>query len=276
MQQLHLSILEIMERYARAALVTGASNGIGRAIAIELAKSCGLVWVNYVRNADAAAETVAAVEREGARGRAIQADVAVPDDVARMMGTVTADGLDVLVNNAGGVAGLGDTSVFDIEVRALRAIFEFNLFSAVLATQHLARHLRERGAPGRVVNIGSVLGGPATAGPLAYSAAKAALAEFTKTAAVTLAPHKITVNCVAPGFIANTRSGDGWTPRMRAEMPIRIPLGGGKPADVAAAVAFLCSDAAGYVTGETLAVDGGFLAYGAYPGTLPDRSAPVD
>jgi 3-oxoacyl-[acyl-carrier protein] reductase len=100
-------------------------------------------------------------------------------------------------------------------------------------------------------------------------ASKAGMIGFSKALAQEIATRNITVNCVAPGFIDDTRSSDGWDVQTRLELPVRVPLGAGRPADVAAAVAFLCSPEAAYITGTTLAVDGGFLADGAYPGTRP-------
>ncbi len=241
------------ELTGKRALVTGASRGIGAAIAMSLAEKGADVAITYERSADRAAEVVQAIERMGRRGIAIQADSADPaavkrsvDDAARTLG-----GLDILVNNA--AIALYDT-IADIDVAKIDALLSVNVRSPILAAQAAIPHLR---AGGRIVTIGSagaerIVGDTGTV----YFMTKSALHSFTRGLARELGPRDITVNLVQPGSTdtdMNPANGD-FSDFQRA----LIPLGRyGEPQDVAAAVTFLASPAARHITGTILTVDGG-------------------
>lgn len=260
----------------RVALVTGASGGIGRAIAYALAADA-IVWVGYHHNADGAAATVQHIDDTGGLARAVQGNVADPDDITAMLEAAhqTTGQIDILVNNAGGGgSATGDGSLLDLQRQGLEDTFALNLFGSVDLTRLVATRLIERGATGSIVNIGSILGHVVSTDYLAYNAAKAAVSNFTQTAALALAPNRITVNCVAPGFIGGTKNEPGWTAAAQRDIPFRIPLHVGRPDDIAAAVRFLTSPDARYITGQTLLVDGGFSIDGVYPGSRQNQATP--
>jgi 3-oxoacyl-[acyl-carrier protein] reductase len=234
------------------ALVTGASRGIGAAVARELAADGWAVGVNYRSDADGAAATVAAIEGAGGQALAVGGDVTngaadIFGPVEERFGTVTC-----LVNNAGisrdGLAmQLGDDEWDDV--------LQTNLTAAFRMTRHAVKKM-VRARQGRIINIASVVGPRANAGQANYAAAKAGLIGFTKTVAAEVAKRGVTVNAVAPGFIATDMTADLLDGAIE-----RIPARrAGTPEDVAAAVRFLASDAAGYVTGTTVFVDGGLSA----------------
>jgi 3-oxoacyl-[acyl-carrier protein] reductase len=235
------------------ALVTGASRGIGAAIARELAADGWNVAVAYRSDADGAAETVAAVESAGRRAVAVSGEISDPEaadrlvDEAGELGTVLA-----LVNNAGVRAdGLAMQMADDEWDR----VVDTNLSAAFRLTRRALRGMI-RARYGRIVNVASVVGPRANAGQANYAAAKAGLIGMTKTVAAEVAKRGVTVNAVAPGFIETDMTAD--IPReVLAAVPARRP---GRPEEVAAAVGFLASDAAGYVMGTTLFVDGGMSA----------------
>ena len=234
------------------ALVTGASRGIGAAVAKELAADGWTVGVNYRSDADGAAATVAAIEAAGGQAVAVGGDVTDGAEdlfapLEERFGPVLC-----LVNNAGirhdGLAlQLGDDEWDEV--------LETNLTAAFRLTRRAVKGMiRKR--HGRIINIASVVGPRANAGQANYAAAKAGLIGFTKTVAAEVAKRGVTVNAVAPGFIATDMTAD-----MLESAIERIPARrAGTPEDVAAAVRFLASDAAGYVTGTTVFVDGGLSA----------------
>ena len=241
----------------KVALVTGGSRGLGRAIAIRLATQGADVAISYRGNEAAAAATTAAVEALGRRALAVQADVrdqeAAEALVKRVLGAFGR--LDILVNNAGITR---DDLIMRMSADAWRDVLETNLFGAFYATKAVTRPmLKARG--GRIVNITSVSGQAGQIGQANYSSAKAGLIGLTKATARELASRGITANAVAPGFVV-TELTENLNEDLKAQIVERTPLGRfGTPEEIAAAVAFLASDEAAYITGQVLAVDGGLV-----------------
>jgi 3-oxoacyl-[acyl-carrier protein] reductase len=230
----------------RRALVTGASRGIGRAIARELAGAGASVVVAY-RSAGEEAEAVAT----DVRGRAIRADVSSPEEAARLV--EEAGELDVLVNNAGLTR---DGLLARMPDADWRDVLETNLSSVFYTCRAAVRPMMKRRA-GAIVNVASVVGLHGNPGQTNYSASKAGIIGFTKALARELGGRGVRANVVAPGYIS-TRLTDEISEEMRDLMLRSTPLGRlGDPEDVAGAVRFLCSDAAAFITGEVLLVDGG-------------------
>ncbi|AMB46590.1 SDR family oxidoreductase [Methylobacterium sp. AMS5] len=241
------------ELAGRRALVTGASRGIGAAIALALAERGADVAITYERSAERAAEVVRAIEARGRRGVAIQADSADAAAVKRSVEAAAGElgGLDILVNNAGIARGgpLSEMPLADID-----ALLAVNIRSVVLASQAAIPHL---GEGGRIISIGSCLGERVPfPGVTVYSMTKSALLSFTRGLARELGPQGITVNLVQPGSTeTDMNPSDGAQSDLQRAM---TALGHyGRPEDVAAAVAFLASPAARQITGTTLTVDGG-------------------
>jgi 3-oxoacyl-[acyl-carrier protein] reductase len=236
------------------ALVTGASRGIGAAIAIALAADGWPVAVNYRSDADAAAATVAAITAAGGSGAAFQGDVADPAAAALLVDAVHEQlgPIGVLVNNAGLRA---DGLALSLSDEDWSRVLETNLGGTHRLTRAVMREMI-RARYGRVINIASVIGPRANAGQANYAASKAAVIAFTKTAAVEVARRGVTINAVAPGLI-DTDMTEGIPDTLAARVPAQRA---GTPQEVAAAVAFLASDAASYITATTLYVDGGLSA----------------
>ncbi|MDQ5832698.1 MAG: 3-oxoacyl-[acyl-carrier-protein] reductase [Actinomycetota bacterium] len=237
------------------ALVTGASKGIGAAIALELAKDGWAVGVNYNSDREGAERTVAAIEEAGGRALAVGGDISDANGVAdglfdrleEELGPVLA-----LVNNAGITA---DGLAIQMEDDDWNRVIDTNLTAAFRMTRRAMRPMI-KARYGRIVNVASVVGPRANAGQANYAAAKAGLIGMTKTVATEVARRGVTVNAVAPGFIATDMTEDIPESVIDAVPAKRA----GTPEEVAAAVRFLASDAAGYVTGSTLFVDGGMSA----------------
>ena len=228
------------------ALVTGASRGIGRAIALELAAAGASVVVGYRAGADEA-ETVA----KEAGGRAVQADISDPEAAAKLL--EDAGELDILVNNAGLTR---DGLIARMPDADWRDVLETNLSSIFYTCRAVARSMMKRRS-GSIVNIASVVGLRGNPGQTNYSASKAGVIGFTKALARELGSRGVRANVIAPGYI-HSRLTDEISEDMRSLMLQNTPLGRlGEPEDVAGAVRFLCSDAAAYITGEVLLVDGG-------------------
>ena len=230
----------------RNALVTGGSRGIGRAIALELASAGASVVVGY-RSGKDEAEAVA----EEAGGRAVQADVSDPEEAARLV--ADAGEPDVLVNNAGLTR---DGLLPRMPDEDWRDVIETNLSSVFYTCRAAVRPMMKRRA-GAIVNISSVVGLHGNPGQTNYAASKAGIIGLTKALARELGSRSVRANVVAPGYITS-RLTDEISEEMRSLMLQNTPLGRlGDPEDVAGAVRFLCSDAAKFITGEVLLVDGG-------------------
>ncbi len=239
----------------QVALVTGAGRGIGRAIAVELARAGAQVAIVYERNADAAAQTVALIEELGQKAAAYRCDVSQPDQVQTTVQQVLNDfgDLHILVNNAGivrdGLSLMMRPEQFDEVIRT-------NLHGAFHMTHHAARHF-SRKQRGRIINISSVIGIMGNAGQCNYAAAKAGMIGMTKSVARELAGRNVTCNAIAPGFI-DTDMTAALKDDQRGNVLAQIPMGRmGKPEDVAAMAVFLASPQAAYITGEVIKIDGG-------------------
>ena len=241
----------------KTALVTGASRGIGAAIAKKLAARGFMVIINYGHSSAAAEEVKNQIEQAGGQAVLMQGDVSSGDDVDRMFKDIkkTWGRLDVLVNNA----GLNrDTLLVRMKEDQWDAVLSTDLKSVFFTTK-AAASLMMRQRSGSIINIASVVGITGNAGQANYAAAKAGVIGFTKSAAKELAARGIRVNAIAPGFI-ETDMTDAIPEQIREGMLETIPLRrGGKAEDVANAVAFLASDDAGYITGQVLKVDGGMV-----------------
>src|SRR5215208_2137348 len=235
-------------------LVTGASKGIGSAIAKALAADGWAVAVNYRSDEDGAKRTVEAIEAAGGKAVALQGDVAngAPDALFKAAEEQLGAPVLALVNNAGVRA---DGLAIQLEDDQWDTVLQTNLTAAFRMTRQAMRPMI-KARYGRIVNVASVVGPRANAGQANYAAAKAGLIGMTKTVAAEVARRGVTVNAVAPGFIATEMTGDLPDAVLDAVPAKRA----GTPEEVAAAVRFLASDAAGYVTGSTLFVDGGMSA----------------
>jgi 3-oxoacyl-[acyl-carrier protein] reductase len=244
----------------KVAVVTGASRGIGRAIALELAQRGARVVVNYHRNAEAAAEVVAAIEANGGQAVAVQADVGDIEQAAELIKTAldTFGQIDVLVNNAGTTR---DQLLMLMKEGDWDDVLRTNLKSVFNCCKAAARPMVRR-RQGRIINITSVSGIAGQGGQTNYAASKAGIIGFTKSLAKELGPRNITVNGVAPGFVPTDLTSD--LPEELLQQAIEAtPLRRmGKPEEIAYAVAFLASDEAAFITGEILTVDGGLVMQG--------------
>ena len=244
-----------MSLEGKVAVITGGSRGIGRTISMQIAAQGAFVYVNYVSRPDAAAETIALIEKEGGKGAIVQFDVADHDSVQSALKQVIAEsgGIDILINNAGitrdGLAvRMKEADWDDVLNTNLKGVF--NCSKAVVKNMMKKRW-------GRIVNISSVVGFSGNSGQVNYAAAKSGMTGLTKSLAREFASRKITVNCVAPGYITTEMTG-ALSDEVQAKLLSEIPMESlGSAEDVAAAVNYLVSDGAGYVTGQTIHVNGG-------------------
>src|SRR4051794_8715879 len=241
----------------KTALVTGGSRGLGRAIALRLATQGADLAFSYHGNEDAAKATATDIEGLGRRALAVQGDVRDPETADALVKAVIADfgRVDILVNNAGITR---DDLIMRMSLDDWRDVLETNLFGAFYATKAVTRPmLKAKG--GRIVNITSVSGQAGQMGQANYSSAKAGLIGLTKATARELASRNITCNAVAPGFVLTDLTKD-LPENLQAELTSRTPLGRfGTPEEISAAVAFLASDEASFITRQVLAVDGGLV-----------------
>ncbi|CAI8058299.1 3-oxoacyl-[acyl-carrier-protein] reductase FabG [Geodia barretti] len=243
-----------MSLKGKVALVTGASRGIGRAVALALAAAGAQVVVNFVNRRDAAMAVKKEIQVLGQESLLVQADVAAKQDVERMISHVLDHfgQIDILVNNAtlhrgGKVHRLPESDWESVMDSCLRGAFH--------CCQQVVPHMTARQS-GRIINVSSIVGRIGWSGDTAYGAAKAGLVGFTRSLAKEVAPYGITANVVMPGYI-DTDMTSALTPRSKELMVSRIPLGrAGQPEEVAEVVIFLASQAA-YVTGAVYVVDGG-------------------
>ena len=241
----------------KVALVTGASRGIGRAVAIALAKAGAKVVVNYAGNAAAAQDTLNEINNLGGEAIAVQADVAQSESVEALVKQTldTYGRIDILVNNAGITK---DNLLLRMKEEDWDAVMNTNLKGVFHCTKQVSRVMIKQKS-GKIINMTSVVGVMGNAGQSNYAAAKAGVIGFTKSMAKELASRGITVNAVAPGFIATDMTAV-LPEQVKSEMVNAVPLSRmGKPEDVAAAVVYFASDASDYITGQTLHVDGGMV-----------------
>ena len=239
----------------RIALVTGGSRGIGAAICAELAAAGAVVAVNYARNTDAAAAVCQRIASAGGTAHAVQGDIGTADGAAALVEHVESEigPIAALVNNAGITR---DDLIMRLSEESWREVIDTNLGGAFFTCLAVARPMMKRRA-GAIVNMSSIVGVRGNAGQTNYAASKAGLLGLTKSLAKELGSRGIRVNAIAPGYIA-TELTDALPEAARDAILGATPLGRlGQPEDVARAVRFLVSDAAAFVTGDVLAVDGG-------------------
>ncbi|HHV08431.1 MAG TPA: 3-oxoacyl-[acyl-carrier-protein] reductase [Firmicutes bacterium] len=237
------------------AVVTGGSRGIGKAIALKLAQLGAPVAIGYTKNTAKAEDVVAVIRENGGKAVAIQADVSHPEECEKLIKQAEEfhGPIGILVNNAGITR---DGLLLRLKNEAWQDVLATNLDGVFYCIQACLRGMIKRRS-GRIVNVASIVGLHGNAGQANYAAAKAGVIGLTKSAAQEVAKRGITVNAVAPGFIATDMTA-ALAEKIQDEYLAKIPVGRfGSPEDVATAVAFFCSAEAGYITGQVLAVDGG-------------------
>lgn len=245
----------MMDLHGKTALVTGGGRGIGQAVSVRLANAGAQVLVNYVNRPEAALQTVEMIQQQGGSAAAVQFDVADSEAVqAAVKECLEQHGhIDVLVNNAGITR---DGLLLKMKDDAWDAVLDTNLKGAFNCIKAVSRAMM-KSRWGRIINISSVIGFSGNAGQVNYASAKAGLVGLTKSVARELSSRGITVNAVAPGYI-ETEMTQGLSEDVTTKILSEIPLARlGTAADVAAAVGFLASEEAGYITGQSIHVNGG-------------------
>lgn len=241
----------------KTAVVTGASRGIGRAIAIKLAKLGANIVVNYRNSVEAVQEVVKEIEALGVKALAVQCDISSFSDVESMIKQSMAEfgSIDILVNNAGITK---DGLLMRMKEEEFDSVIDINLKGAFNCTRHVSSIMLKQRS-GRIINISSVSGLTGNAGQVNYSSAKAGIVGMTKAVAKELASRGVTCNAVAPGYI-QTDMTEGLSDKVKETIMNNIPLKRlGNAEDVANTVAFLASDEASYITGQVISVDGGMV-----------------
>lgn len=242
---------------SKVAIVTGASRGIGKAIALMLAKAGANLVINYAGNKTLADEVAEQARKMGSEVLVIQADVSDSKQVDELISTTISHfgKLDILVNNAGITR---DNVIMRMKESDWDLVLDTNLKSVFLLSKAVSRQMMKQRA-GRIINITSVVGVVGNPGQANYVAAKSGVIGLTKTLAKELAPRGITVNAIAPGFI-ETDMTEGLGEEIKSQLLTQIPLSRlGKPDDIAMAVKFLATDEAAYITGQVINVDGGMV-----------------
>ncbi|HBI14134.1 MAG TPA: beta-ketoacyl-ACP reductase [Desulfobulbaceae bacterium] len=244
-----------MTLQGKVALVTGGSRGIGQQVCLRLAAMGAMVGINYVSNEAAAKQTLALIEQTGGKGFFAPFDVADSERAQERIREITDahESVDILVNNAGITR---DGLMARMKDAEWDAVLDTNLKGAYICSKAVMKGMMKK-RWGRIINMTSVVGFLGNAGQVNYASAKAGLVGLTKSMARELASRSITVNCVAPGYIVTDMTSN-LSAEIREALIKQIPLGTlGQPQDVAAAVAFLASPESGYMTGQTLHVNGG-------------------
>ena len=242
----------------KVALVTGASRGIGAAIANRLAMAGAKVAINYNTSAEAAAAVMRSIDEAGGTAMLVDADVSRQSDAENAVKSVVDNwgAIDILVNNAGINR---DRLLLRMTPEDFDAVLDVNLRGAFLCTRYVMPHLIKQ-RHGRVINMSSVVGLSGNPGQANYAAAKAGLVGFTKAVAREVASRNVTVNALAPGYIT-TGMVEDLSDEKRKQILDRIPMGRfGSAEEVAETVVFLSSDGAGYITGQVITIDGGLIA----------------
>ena len=260
-----MGILDLFRVDGKQALVTGASRGLGRAMALALAEAGADVIITG-RTDETLAATAGEIRTRGRHAWTVNVDMAVPEQCARSCERIVEDHgpVDILINNVGNRDTSGPIEADTLE--AWRQTIDLNLTSCVLATQIVGRAMLARGAGGRIINVASISGMIVNRGigGRAYETAKAAVAHFTRCAAADWAPHNITVNAICPGLFMTEANRD-WLarrPEVIAEFLRHVPMGrAGEPEEIGPLAVYLASPAAGYVTGATYVIDGGYTVW---------------
>lgn len=251
-------LAERMSLQGKVAIVTGSATGIGKACAKAMARAGACVTIDYVGPADDATQVVAEIEQEGGMAIAVQADISQEDQVQMLVDqTVQQFGrLDIMQNNAGWEKKI---PFLEMPLDTYRRVIDINLTGTWLGSQIAARQMVKQGSGGRIINTSSIHEEVTMPTNAPYCAAKAGVRMLMRTIAVELAPHRITVNNIAPGAIYTPMDADiAANPELENQLMAEIPMGRwGYPEEIADLAVFLASDAASYITGATYFIDGG-------------------